>query len=101
MRKRIGSYPRVRVEGGGQAVVSQVGGTSRKQLTPDLVADFGTLLGIPADDLAALTGITLSEEPHTQEPAAADMAELLWDLRRLTADQVRHASEAAVSMRST
>lgn len=76
-------------------------GAGRKQLTPDLVADFGTLLGIPAGDLAALTGITLSQEPHTQESAAADMAELIWDLRRLTADQVRHTSEAAVSMRPT
>ncbi|MFD3939525.1 transposase, partial [Streptomyces sp. NPDC058611] len=26
MKKRIGSYPRVRVEGGGRAVVSQAGG---------------------------------------------------------------------------
>ena len=26
MKKRIGSYPRVRIEGGGRAVVSQAGG---------------------------------------------------------------------------
>jgi hypothetical protein len=76
-------------------------GSGRKELTPDLVADFGTVLGVPAGDLAAMTGITLSEGPRTQESAAADMAELIWDVRRLTADQVRHTSEAAASMRST
>nr|WTB31734.1 hypothetical protein OG781_21590 [Streptomyces sp. NBC_00830] len=76
-------------------------GAGRKALTPDLVADFGTVLGIPVGDLAALTGTTLSEEPQNPEPVAADMAELIWDLRRLTANQVRHVSEAAASMRST
>ncbi|MFJ4575551.1 hypothetical protein ACIP4W_29895 [Streptomyces sp. NPDC088846] len=76
-------------------------GAGRKELTPDLVADFGTLLGIPAGDLAALTGIALSEVPHTPEPAVAGVAELIRDLRRLTADQVRHISEAAASMRPT
>lgn len=59
------------------------------------------MLGIPAGDLAALTSITLPEEPHTTEPTAADMADLIWDLRRLTADQVRHVVEAAASMRTT
>ncbi|MEU7436079.1 hypothetical protein AB0B07_35360 [Streptomyces sioyaensis] len=76
-------------------------GAGRKELTPDLVADFGTVLGIPAGDLAALTGITLCERPRTHEPAAVEMAELIWDMRRLTADQVRHTSEAAASMRLT
>lgn len=76
-------------------------GAGRKELTPDLVADFGTVLGIPAGDLAALTGITLTERPRTHEPVAVEMAELIWDLRRLTADQVRHTSEAAASMRPT
>lgn len=39
MKKRIGSYPRVRIEGGGRAVVSQAGGvllveTVRKRSSP-------------------------------------------------------------------
>jgi hypothetical protein len=76
-------------------------GAGRIELTSDLVADFGTVWGIPADDLAALTGIALPEEPHAPEPAAADMADLIWGLRRLTADQVRHTSEAAASMLRT
>lgn len=74
-------------------------GAGRKELSRDLIADFGTVLGIPAADLAALTSITLSEEPDPPEPTAADMADLIWDLRRLTADQVRHVDEAAASMR--
>ncbi|MCY0946521.1 hypothetical protein [Streptomyces antarcticus] len=73
-------------------------GAGRKALTADLVADFGTVLGVPAGDLAALTGTMLSEEPPSPEPAAVDMAELIWDLRRLTAGQVQRVSEAAASM---
>lgn len=73
-------------------------GAGRKEVTPDLVADFGTVLGIPAEDLGALMGIPPSEEPHTREPAAAGVAELIWDLRRLTADQVRHTGKAAASL---
>lgn len=76
-------------------------GAGRKALTADLVADFATVLGIPAGDLAALTGTMPSAEPHSPRPEAVGMAELIWDLRRLTADQVQHVSEAAASMRRT
>lgn len=76
-------------------------GAGRKALTADLVADFGTVLGISGGDLAALTGTTLPEEPQSPEPAAVYMAELIWDLRRLTADQVKRVSEAAASMQRT
>jgi hypothetical protein len=74
-------------------------GHSRKALTPDLLADFATVLGIPADDLAILTGIELPDGTPSQNPAAADVAELIWDARRLTAAQVQHVSDAAASMR--
>lgn len=76
-------------------------GSGRKALTADLVHDFGTVLGIAPDDLAALTGTTLSVELRGPEPAAVDMAELIWDLRRLTADQVQRVSEVAASMQRT
>ncbi|MEU6341615.1 hypothetical protein ABZ883_11790 [Streptomyces sp. NPDC046977] len=75
-------------------------GTGRKPLTADLVADFGTVLGIPVRDLAALTGTTLSEEPRDPAPSVAGIVELIWDVRPLTADQVRQVSEAAAAMRS-
>lgn len=76
-------------------------GAGRKPLTPDLVADFGTVLGIPAADLAALTGTPLPEEALRPEPRAVHMAELIWDLRRLTTDQVQHVRDTAASMRRT
>ncbi|WP_190038506.1 hypothetical protein [Streptomyces fructofermentans] len=73
-------------------------GAGRKELTPDLVADFGTVLDVPAGDLATLTGIALPEILQARRPATTGMAELIWDLRRLTADQVRHIGEVAASM---
>jgi transcriptional regulator with XRE-family HTH domain len=74
-------------------------GLGRKELTPDLLLDLSTLLNIPADDLAVLTDITLLDTPSTQTAAAAGIAELIWDVRRLTADQVQHVSDTAKSMR--
>lgn len=70
----------------------------RKALTPDLVADFGTVLGIPAEDLSALAGIGPLGAAPGQEPTAADVAALLWDLRTLSADQVRRVVGLARSM---
>jgi hypothetical protein len=74
-------------------------GHGRKELTPDLLADFATVLGVPADDLAALTGIGLPAATPPQNPATADVARLVWDLRRLTAAQVHQVHETAESMR--
>ncbi|HEX5116738.1 MAG TPA: hypothetical protein VFW65_16205 [Pseudonocardiaceae bacterium] len=76
------------------ATYGQVG-MGREPLTPDLLIDFSTLLDIPVDDLAALAGSTPVGEP----PAALGVAELIWDVRRLTADQVEHVHHIAESMR--
>ncbi|WP_406118492.1 hypothetical protein [Streptomyces sp. NBC_00989] len=70
-------------------------GHGRKELTPDLLVDFATLLGIPADTLSVLTGIDLPDGTPSQRPVATDVAELLWDVRRLTVDQVRQVGDAA------
>jgi transcriptional regulator with XRE-family HTH domain len=78
-------------------------GSGRKELTPDLVADFGTVLGIPAADLGVLTGVTPPGESLERERtpgAAADVAGLLWDLRSLTAEQVRHVDKVARALPS-
>ncbi|MEV4018451.1 hypothetical protein AB0J35_48960 [Nonomuraea angiospora] len=75
-------------------------GRGVKELSPDLLARFATLLGIPADDLAAVVGIDLPENPPPAHPAAADLAGLIWDARRLTSDQVRHLHDEAGSLRS-
>lgn len=73
-------------------------GRGRKELSPELLTGLATVLGIPADDLAALTGIELPEGTPPQNPAAAEVAELIWDVRRLTADQLRHVRGQAESM---
>ncbi|MFJ9567504.1 hypothetical protein ACIRQQ_46715 [Streptomyces fuscichromogenes] len=68
-------------------------GSGRKELTPRLVTDSAALLGIDARELAALTGVVLSEMPPPQSPEAADAAALLWEMRRLSAEQARHVSD--------
>lgn len=73
-------------------------GHGRRELTPDLLAGFATVLGFGADDLAAMTGIELPDGTPAHNPAAADVAELIWDIRRLTADQVRQVHDQAKSM---
>ncbi|MEY9969052.1 transcriptional regulator with XRE-family HTH domain [Streptacidiphilus sp. MAP12-16] len=73
--------------------------SGRQELTPRLVTDFAALLGIDAQELAALTGVYLSEVPPSPAPEAVDAAALLWEARRLSAAQARRVSELAGSMR--
>ncbi|MGW0204181.1 helix-turn-helix domain-containing protein [Nonomuraea sp. NPDC003201] len=75
-------------------------GRGVNELSPDLLARLATLLGIPVDDLAAVTGIDLPENPPPAHPAAADLAGLIWDVRQLTSDQVRHLRNEAKSLQS-
>lgn len=73
-------------------------GHGRKPLTPDLLVDFSTVLGIPPGDLSALTGVALPDDCPTPPPAARDVAELVWDVRRLTAPQLQQVCGVAQSM---
>jgi hypothetical protein len=73
-------------------------GRGRTPLTPDLLAGFAAVLDVSAGDLAALTGVTPSDTPAPR-PAVADVARLLWDVRRLTAGQLRQVCESADSLR--
>jgi hypothetical protein len=59
-------------------------GHGRKELTPELLAGFATVLAISLDDLAALTGMELSDGTPSANLAVADVAQLIWDVRRLT-----------------
>jgi hypothetical protein len=61
------------------------------ELMPDLLGDLSALLDVPAADLATLTGIT-------PDPAPADVGDLVWDVRRLTHDQIEHITESAKAM---
>lgn len=67
-------------------------------LRPDWVGGFATALGIPAADLAAITGTDLSEATPPEDPPAAEMAELLWDCRRLRVSQIEHVCAEAGAM---
>ncbi|MFF9773540.1 hypothetical protein ACF1HJ_07670 [Streptomyces sp. NPDC013978] len=74
-------------------------GRGRKPLTPDLLADYAALLDIPADDLSALTGIPLPTTPSTPKLDAPGIAELIWELRRLTASQLQQVTDTAKTLR--
>jgi len=73
-------------------------GAGRRELSPDLLARFAIVLGIEAADLAALTGLPLPDPLPPRHPAAADMAGLIWELRRLTADQVQQVQRRVTSL---
>jgi hypothetical protein len=73
-------------------------GRGRVTLRPEWVSGIATVLGIPADDLAALTGIDVSDAAVRENPVAAEMAELIWNLRRLSAPQTKYVREQAESM---
>ncbi|WP_433650289.1 XRE family transcriptional regulator [Micromonospora zamorensis] len=72
-------------------------GHGRKELSPELLAGFATVLAIPAGDLAAMAGIESTPTTPRPHPARADLAELIWDIRRLTSGQVRDVCDAAKS----
>jgi hypothetical protein len=80
------------------ATVGMVG-RGDKEMTPELLADFAAVLGIPVEDLAVLGGIELPAGGLPTHEAPADMAALIWEVRRLTANQVRQVLEEAKSMR--
>jgi hypothetical protein len=65
-------------------------GRGRKAITPRLLADFAAVLGLDAADLAAMGSIGLPPEELPVHPCAPGMAELIWEARRLTEEQVRH-----------
>jgi hypothetical protein len=67
-------------------------GVGRQPLTPALLMDFTYLLDVPVDDLTALTGITPAKGSR---PPRARVAELIWDVRRLTAEQVEQVLAVA------
>lgn len=73
-------------------------GHDRTQLTPELLVDFSAVLDVPAGDLAALTGVPLPRVSPNLRSAAAGLAELIRDVRRLTARQLQQVSDVTESM---
>jgi hypothetical protein len=75
-------------------------GRGRKEVTPALAAVFAAALGIAAGDLAAIGGLRLPADPEIPlNPSADAMAELTWEARRLTAEQVKVVHHKAEAMR--
>lgn len=70
-----------------------------KQVTPDMFAGFARVLGIPVGDLAALTGFDLPPGVLPERHVVPTVvAELLWDVRRLSSKQARYVADVARSM---
>jgi hypothetical protein len=64
-----------------------------------MVPYFAILLGIPAEYLAALGGMELHEDFPLPSPEQSEIAEIVWEVRSLTLDQVREVARMAASMR--
>lgn len=70
-------------------------GYNRKPLSSEEFADYIAVLDISTGDLAAMTGVEASEPVRGHPPGTAETARLIWDVRRLSTDQVRLITEEA------
>ncbi|MEU7873508.1 XRE family transcriptional regulator [Dactylosporangium sp. NPDC049140] len=89
------------VGGGNMLSASTIGmiGHGKKTLTPELLAGFAAFLDISSRDLSALTGIDLTSAGPPIHPDSAEAAELIWNARRLTVDQLRQVDDRAHAIR--
>jgi hypothetical protein len=75
-------------------------GRGRKEVTPALATVFAAALGIAAGHLAAIGGMRLPADSEIPlNPSADAMAELTWEARRLTSEQVKVVHRKAEAMR--
>ena len=73
-------------------------GHAGKALDPQLVSGFARFLGMLVGDLAALCDIEMTHD--VPAPAHADgLAELMWEGRRLTSDQIRELHKLGHDLR--
>jgi len=70
-----------------------------KKLTREELADYISVLDISAADMSIVTGVDLSAQVPGRLPGTAETARLMWDVRRLTVDQVRDVCQTARSYR--
>lgn len=74
------------------SVINRIEG-GRVRLTPEWLADLGTVLGIPAGLLSAMIGMEVAEVQRP--PEVTDAAELIGTVRRFTLSQVESLIETA------
>ena len=70
-----------------------------KKLTPEEVADYISVLDISAADMSIVTGVDLPAPASARLPGTTETARLIWDVRRLTADQISRIHQMAQSYR--
>jgi hypothetical protein len=70
-------------------------GPGRVVITPQYVTAFAHLLGYPAGDIVALTGVGPVVEDARVHPASAEIAALAWQSRRLSSEQLSDVVTAA------
>lgn len=80
------------------ATIGQVG-RGQIAISSDLFSGIAAILGIPADDLAILGGVNLRTGEPPAQSVAAYVAALVWEVRSLTAEQIRQAQGLADSMK--
>jgi hypothetical protein len=70
-----------------------------RELTREELADYISVLDISAADMSIVTGVDLPAPASSHLPGTTETARLIWDVRRLTADQVNHVRRTAQSYR--
>lgn len=70
-------------------------GRGVRELDAELLTGFAAVLGVPVAVLASLTGMRQSVASRRLSAEVVDTAALLWDVRHLTAGQVRQVSQLA------
>jgi hypothetical protein len=73
-------------------------GRGTTPVTAELLADFCAVLDMPSEDLVEVSGVALPNVPSKAMPTIAGVAELIWDVRRLTHTQVEEARNLVESM---
>ncbi|MEV4764047.1 XRE family transcriptional regulator [Micromonospora chokoriensis] len=71
-------------------------GLGRKELSPELLSGFATVLSYRVEDLAALIDIGLPQAFPPADTASRQVAELIWEVRHLSADQLHALQEKLV-----
>lgn len=87
------------LEGIGPFSAATIGGIAhgRVPLSGELVRGIAALLGLPPALLGALADVEISEAAESADTVVAEMAQLIWDLRRLTSAQMQTVHAAATA----